>query len=144
MRRRFKRNRVIVGGIDQQWRKMDLADIQSMQKFNDDYCYLLVCIDVFSEYAWVVSLKNKTGPTLIEVFKVILSSGGKPEKIMTDQGTEILNKHFPALIVKEEDIELYNTNNETKASIMERLIRTQKTKMWRYFIWLAIRFKIGL
>jgi hypothetical protein len=27
---------------------------------------------------------------------------------------------------------------------MERLIRTQKTKMWRYFIWLAIRFKIGL
>jgi hypothetical protein len=84
MRRRFKRNRVIVGGIDQQWRQMDLADIQSMQKFNDCYCYLLVCIDVFSEYAWVVSLKNKTGPTLIEVFKVILSSGGKPEKIMTD------------------------------------------------------------
>ena len=33
MRRHFKRNRVIVGGIDQQW-QMDLADMQSMQKFN--------------------------------------------------------------------------------------------------------------
>jgi hypothetical protein len=35
--------------------------------------------------------------------------------------------------MKEEDIELYNTYNETKASIVERLIRTLKTKMWRYF-----------
>ncbi|CAB4015869.1 uncharacterized transposon-derived [Paramuricea clavata] len=51
---------------------------------------------------------------------------------MTDQGTEFLNKHFRALM-KEEDIELYTTYNETKASIVERLIRTLKTKMWRYF-----------
>ena len=38
IRRHFKRNRVIVGGIDQQW-QMDLADMQSMQKFNDGYRY---------------------------------------------------------------------------------------------------------
>ncbi|CAB4026797.1 uncharacterized transposon-derived [Paramuricea clavata] len=110
---------------------MDLADMQSMQKFNDGYRYLLVCIDVFSKYAWVVTLKNKTGPTLVEAFKVILTSGRKPKKIMTDQGTEFLNQHFQALM--KEDIELYNTYNETKASIVERLIHTLKTKMWRYF-----------
>ena len=131
MRRHFKRNRVIVGGIDQQW-QMDLADMQSLQKFNDAYRYLLVCIDVFSKYAWDVPLKNKTGPALVEAFKIILASGRKPEKIMTDQGTEFLNRHFRALM-KEEDIELYNTYNETKASIVERLIRTLKTRMWRYF-----------
>jgi transposase InsO family protein len=131
VRRHFKRNRVIVGGIDQQW-QTDLADMQSMQKCNDVYRYLIVCIDVFSNYAWAVPLKNKTGPTLVEAFKFILSSGRKSEKIMTDQGTEFLNKHFRALM-KEEDIELYNTYNETKTSIVERLIRTLKTKMWRYF-----------
>ena len=64
MRRHFKQNRVIVGGIDQQW-QMDLADMQSMQKFNDGYRYLLVCIDVFSKYAWVIPLKDKSGPTLL-------------------------------------------------------------------------------
>ena len=80
----------------------------------------------------VVPLKDKTGPTLVEAFKVILTYGRKPEKIMTDQGTEFLNKNFRALM-KEEDIELYNTYNETKASIVERLIRALKTKMWRYF-----------
>ena len=47
-RHHFKRNRVIVCGIDEQW-QMDLADMQSMQTFNDGYRYLLVCIDVFSK-----------------------------------------------------------------------------------------------
>jgi transposase InsO family protein len=131
VRRNFKRNRVIVGGIDQQW-QLDLADMQTMQKFNNGYRYLLVCIDVFSKYAWVIPLKNKTGPALVDAFKIILSSGRKPEKIMTDQGTEFLNQHFRALMRKEE-IDLYNTYNETKASIVERLIRTLKTRMWRYF-----------
>ena len=121
---------MIVGGIDQQW-QMDLADMQSMQKFNDGYRYLLVCIDVFSKYAWVAPLKNKKGSSLVEAFKIILASGRKPEKIITDQGTKFFNKYFKALL-KDEDIELYNRYNETKASVVERLIRTLKTRMWRY------------
>ena len=131
IRRHFKRNQVIVGGIDQQW-QMDLADMAVHKKFNYGYRYLLVCIDVFSKYAWVVPLKNKKGPSLVEAFKIILSSGHKPEKIITDQGTEFFNKHFKALL-KDEDIELYNMYNETKASVVEHLICILKTRMWRYF-----------
>ena len=97
IRRNFKRNRVIVGGIDQQW-QMDLADMKSMQKFNDGYRYLLVCIDVFSKYAWVVPLKNKTGPSLVEALKIILTSGRKPEKIITDQGTEFFTQTFQSTV----------------------------------------------
>ena len=80
----------------------------------------------------MVPIKSKTGPVLVEAFKVILSSGRKPHKIMTDQGTEFFNKSFQTLL-KNEDIHLFNTFNETKASIVERVIRTFKTKMWRYF-----------
>ena len=130
-RRNFKRNRVIVRGIDEQW-QMDLADMQSLKDYNDSYRYLLVCTDVFSKYAWIIPVKSKTGPALVEAFKVILSSGRKPHKIMTDQGTEFFNKSFQTLL-KNEDIELFNTFNETKAPIVERVIRTFKTKMWRYF-----------
>ena len=35
--------------------------------------------------------------------------------------------------MRKEDIQLYNTYNETKASVVERLIRTLKTKMWHFF-----------
>ena len=130
-RRRYKRNRVIVGGIDELW-QMDLADMQAVSNENDGYRYLLICIDVFSKYLWVIPLKTKTGPALVTAFRKILESGRKPEKIQTDQGTEFFNKHFKALMKKEE-IHLYNTYNETKASIVERVIRTLKTRMWRYF-----------
>ena len=130
-RRHYKRNRVIVGGIDELW-QMDLADMQTMAAENDGYRYLLVCIDVFSKYLWVIPLKTKTGPALVTAFKKILESGRKPEKIQTDQGTEFFNKHFKELMKKEE-IKLYNTYNETKASVVERVIRTLKTRMWRYF-----------
>ena len=61
-----------------------------------------------------------------------MASGHKPEKIITGQGKEFFNKHFKALL-KDEDIGLYNTYNETKASVGERVIRTLKTRMWRYF-----------
>ena len=130
-RRHYKRNRVIVGGMDELW-QMDLADMQTMAAENDGYRYLLVCIDVFSKYLWVIPLKTKTGPALVTAFKKILESGRKPEKIQTDQGTEFFNKHFKDLMKKEE-IQLYNTYNETKASVVERVIRTLKTRMWRYF-----------
>ena len=95
-------------------------------------CVLLVCIDVFSKFAWIVPLKSKTSPALVEAFKVILKSGRKPQKIQTDQGTEFFNRPFKALM-KQEDIQLYNTYNETKASIVERLIRTLKTKIVALF-----------
>jgi hypothetical protein len=130
-RRNFKRNRVFVRGIDEEW-QMDLADMQSLKHYNDGYRYLLVCIDVFSKYAWLVPIKSKTGPSIVEAFKVILSSGRKPQKIMTDQGTEFFNKPFQTLL-NGENIQLFNTFNETKASVVERVIRTFKTKMWRYF-----------
>ena len=113
-RRHYKRNRVIVGGIDELW-QMDLADMQAIATDNDGYRYLLVCIDVFSKFVWVIPLKTKTGPALV-----------------TDQGTEFFNKHFKDLM-KAEEIQLYNTYNETKASVVERVIRTLKTRMWRYF-----------
>ena len=70
VRRNFKRNRVLVDGIDEQW-QLDLADMQSMKKFNDGYRYLLVCVDVFSKYAWVVPLKTKTGPDLVQMMPEI-------------------------------------------------------------------------
>ena len=75
-RRNFRRNRVIVGGIDEEW-QMDLADMQSLKQYNDEYRYLLVCIDVFSKYAWIVPIKSKTGPAIVEAFKVGLRSFGQ-------------------------------------------------------------------
>ena len=53
VRKIFKKNRVMVGKINQQF-QVDLVDMQSLSKYNDGYKYVLTCIDVLSKYAWAV------------------------------------------------------------------------------------------
>ena len=131
-RRRFKRNRVLVYGIDHQW-QLDLVDMQALSRHNKGIKYLLTCIDIFSKYAWVVPLKDKKGPTLVKAFRSILEEGRKPYKLQSDKGGEFINKPFQQLL-KEEGIRFFTTQNEaTKASVAERFNRTLKTRMFKYF-----------
>ena len=132
IRRKFTRRRTIVAGIDYQWQG-DLADVSSMSKYNDQRRYLFCLIDVFSKYAWVVPIKDKTGKTLVEAMKTVLKEGRTPKSLQTDKGTEFKNRHFQKYL-KSQNIHFFTTENpETKASIVERFQRTLKTKMWKYF-----------
>ena len=48
---------------------VDLADMQSLNKFNKRINYLLCAIDLFSKYAWVVPIKDKKGTSTVTAFK---------------------------------------------------------------------------
>ena len=115
VRYNFPRNRVT--GIDDQW-QADLVDVSSLARFNNGYEFLLTYIDVFSKFAWVVPLKNKSGETLVNGFQSILDLGRSPEKLQTDKGTEFLNRNFQSLL-KENSIHFFTTNSELKASVVE-------------------------
>ena len=56
--RNFKRRTVYSGFKDNIW-GVDLADMQSLSKYNKGIKYLLCAIDLFSKYAWVVPIKDK-------------------------------------------------------------------------------------
>ena len=87
MKRPSERSRVKVHSIDEQW-QADLVDIQAQSKYNSGYNYLLTVIDLFSKYAWVVPLKDKTGLSLIKAFKTIFQrkEHRKPISLQTDAG----------------------------------------------------------
>ena len=113
IKRKFKKRRVLVNGIDKIW-AADLVDMQAFTKFNRGVKYLLAVIEVFSKYGWLMPLKT--------IFKE-----RKPEKMWVDKGKEFYNKDVKELI------ELYSNENEEKSSVVERWIRTMKEKMWKYF-----------
>ena len=73
--------------IDNIWR-VDLADMQSLSKYNKGVKHLLCAIDLFSKYAWVIPIKEKKGTSIVNAFKKIISEGRKPNKIWVDQGSE--------------------------------------------------------
>ena len=59
VRRRFPRRKIIVAGPKQQF-QADLINFSRLHKYNDGFKFILVVIDVFSKYAYVECLKNKS------------------------------------------------------------------------------------
>ena len=69
--RKFKKRKVYSFFRDNIW-GVDLADMQSLSKYNKGIKYLLCVIDLFSKYAWVVPIKDK-GTSIVNAFKKIIS-----------------------------------------------------------------------
>ena len=132
-RRRFPRNVTYADTVDDCWQS-DLADFQSLQEDNNGFLYLLCIIDVFSKYAWVVPLKNKTANSVINGFQSVFdSSPRRPGRVITDKGKEFNNTCFKNFL-KKLGIHYYHTNNPvTKASVCERFQRTLKSNLFKIF-----------
>ena len=73
---------------------VDLADMQSLSKYNKGVKYLLCTIYLFSKYAWVIPLKDKKVTSTVNAFRKIISKGRKPSKIWVDQGSECHSQSF--------------------------------------------------
>ena len=71
-RKKFPRNRTIVGSIDKQW-QADLADMTRLGRVNGGHRYLLTVIDCFSRYAWVVPVKRKTATDVDVAFRKLFA-----------------------------------------------------------------------
>ena len=59
----------------------DLADMKLISKFNKVFRLLLCVVDIFSQYEWVIPLKDLKGITITNAFKKMLDeSNRKPNK----------------------------------------------------------------
>lgn len=129
-RKRYKRNRIQVAGLDDQW-EADLVDVQGIAKFNNNVKFLLTVIDSLSKFAFAIPLKDKTGQSIVKAFTQIFKTR-QPRKLRTDKGKEFLNRPFQDFL-KKRGIIFFTSNNETKSAIVERFNRTLQERMWRYF-----------
>ena len=106
--------------------------MQWISKFNKRFIFLLSVIDIFSKYAWVISLKDKKGISIVNSFQKILDkSERKPNKIWVDKGSEFYNNSFEKWF-KNNDIEMYSIHNKGKSVVAGRFIRTLKNKTYKY------------
>ena len=127
---KFRRRRTIARGINELW-QADLVDLGLLSNENDAQRYLLTCIDVFSKYARVEPLKNKSGIALTAAFTKMIADQ-QCKLLQTDKGTEFLNGTFQKLL-RDRNIRHYTSeNDDIKAAVVERFNRTLKGAMWRY------------
>ena len=136
--RKFKRRKVYSSFRDNNW-GVDLANMQSLSKYNKGIKYLLCTIDLFSKYAWIFPLKDKKGVSIINTFPKIISKWRRLNKIWVDQGGEFYNKLFKRFL-KINNTEMYSTYNEGKSVVAERFIRTLKNKIFKHMTAISKNF----
>ena len=128
-RKSFQRNNITLAGVNDLF-QADLFSISKLDKDNDGVKYILAVIDVFSRYAWLRPLTNKTPRTVSKAFESILKEGRIPKSLNTDMGSEFRGE-FKKLMDKYH-INHYFSLNETKCAYVERLIRSLKNRIFRY------------
>ena len=130
--RKFRRRKTIARGIDYNW-QIDLVDLSKLSVFNRGYKFLLTVIDVFSRYAFVRPLKNKTGLEVSKALEHIFATEKRrPRLLSSDFGTEFYNANV-TMILKKYNIKLFSIHGEPKMALVERFNRTLKSRMWKFF-----------
>ena len=131
VRKMFPRNPYTVTNIDDVW-EMDLADLSTVSKYNENYKYILYVIDIFSRYDWSVPLKDKTGTSITTALKYLFRDR-KPITIQSDKGTDFVSATVQQYL-KRKNVNFHLTHNpDLKGAIIESFNRTLKTKIYKYF-----------
>ena len=128
----FLRPVVVTIAIDETW-EIDLADFSQFSSDNDGYKFILMCIDVFSRYLWARPLRTKLADDVVKQLKSILAEGRTPLTIRSDAGHDVHNEVITRDIMTPFNIKQYVTHNELQANYVERVIKTIKSRLWRYF-----------
>ena len=106
--------------------------MQLIGKFDKGFRFLLCVIAIYSEYVWVIPLKDKKGITITNAFQKNLDElNRKPNKIWVDKGSEFHNRSMNSWLEKN-DIELFSTHMDGKSVVAGRFIRTLKNKIYKY------------
>lgn len=132
--RKFKRERVIPAGLNDLW-QADLAQLEQIKRENSGVTFLLVCIDVFSRFAFVEPLKTKTSKEVAGAMEKILArASGKPNILSTDRGGEFMGKEFQQ-VLKTAEIKHFGIYSDKKAGSAERCVRSIKDRIFKYIVY---------
>lgn len=102
---------------------------------NKGFKFILVIIDCFSKMLYAIPVKRKNAEYMSLAFENIFENFDKfPNSLITDQGLEFYNSKVQAVFEKY-GINHYHTKTRTKwkASMAERVIRTIKSRLQKYF-----------
>lgn len=135
LRKNFPTRHVTILGLDDLL-QVDLIEMQDIQEHNEGYRYIFAAINAFSKFAYCIPVKNKSASTCADVCEKILDSskemiGREFKNLQSDQGAEFAGKF--SVLMRKRNINHYHTYSMKKASIVERFIRTIKSKIYQEF-----------
>ena len=119
----------------------DLIEYPGDKYINNGYCFILVLIDCFTKMLYAAPMKRKNKEWCAEAFESIFKKMDQfPINLVTDGGLEFFNSNVQD-VFQNYGINHYRTPTSTKwkASVVERAIRTIKSRLEKYFEFSKIR-----
>lgn len=129
VKRRFPRPRVVVSEKNGQW-DVDCLNMGWYKEWNRDYAYVLVCVDVFTRFAFTRPLLTVRAEAVKKAFEDIFLYNQRPRSVRSDRGTEFVNAVMKSFF-RSNGVHHFLTNNEIKTSHCERLIKTLRLRIGR-------------
>ena len=136
VKKKFRRRKIVA--MPFYTHSLDLKDLSSVAQFNKGVKFLLFCIDVSTKFLYVKPLKSKKAEEVAQALESIYVQMKKskkklPKRIFFDKGREFDNRLVKTML-KKYHITFYMTSDPvTKASTVERVIRTVSEMIYRHF-----------
>lgn len=131
-KRAFAGGHIISLAPNSQW-QIDLTFMDKFGAHNRGYKYILLCVDVFSRYAYAVPLKQKTAGECAAAFRTVLSEA-RPDCVLSDSGNEFLGEFQNVLKTNNIAHETVVLGDHHALGIIDRLTRTLKDIMYKNFV----------
>ena len=135
IKKKFPR-RKIISRFPFDFFQADLIEYPQFAFQNSNYRYILVIIDCFTRKLWAVPMKFKSAQWTADAFESVFKDfDNLPIHIITDRGLEFYNSQVQK-VFKNYGIHHFSTPTKTKwkASMAERVIRTLKSRLQKYFV----------
>ena len=113
----------------------DLIEYPQYKHVNNGYCFILILIDCFTKMLYAAPMKKKNKEWSADAFESIFKKfDDYPINLVTDGGLEFFNSSVRK-VFDTYGINHYKTPTRTKwkASVAERVIRTLKSRLEKYF-----------
>lgn len=112
---------------------VDLCDVSAIAHFNSSVNYLMCVIDVWSRYAWVRPMKNKTNAVATAAFASVLAEGRTPHILMSDNGSEFISRTWEKQLEHHQIEPSYaEPGDHRRMGIVERFNRTLRGMLLKY------------
>mgnify|MGYP001104089841 FL=1 len=105
-------------------------DFQHYTAQNEGVQYLFTMIDVFSKYAFVFLLQNKTSSHVAKILSLVFKYQ-KPVILLSDNSKEFVNKKVKR-VMNRFGVHHYTTYPYTSLGIIECFNKTIKNKLFAY------------
>ena len=129
---KFQRRPFIVSGSGKTI-AADVGYLKNLSQWNDGTNFLLFIIDVFSKYLVCYSLKSLKSIEISCAFESFFEESiFDYKKLCVDNGVEFYSRSMSKLLIKYK-VHRYSTfNRDIKVAVAERVIRTIKTKIFKF------------